>query len=285
MSERSDRFTERARKALAFAEQEARRLNHDAIDTEHLLLGLIREGEGLGAKILAGLGVEIAQVREKVATLVGPGAQPIADQLRLGLTPRAKQAIEHAWEEARKLQHQYVGTEHLLLGLIRRDGRAEKPISATVLEGLGLDLDQVRQEVIRVCTSVASRPGLRPQAAVDYLRGLLGTPVKPEPREHVVTCRVDDRTLTALDALVETGVHATRSEAAARLIEAGLEANRPLMEKVFAAVEEIHRIREQTQVLAQAWKPEQAGGAPTGDTVSESGRTDGENQPSRANGG
>ncbi|MEW6231524.1 MAG: ATP-dependent Clp protease ATP-binding subunit [Chloroflexota bacterium] len=140
----TERFTERARKALLYAQEEAQRFNHNYIGTEHILIGLVREGEGTAAQVLAGMGVDLDRVRGAVEFIIGRG-----DRLMLGeagLTPRAKKVLEYAVDEARRLGHHYVGTEHLLLGLVReREG-----IAAGVLERLGINLDRVRGETVQL---------------------------------------------------------------------------------------------------------------------------------------
>src|SRR4051812_35996538 len=118
MTERFNKFTERARKVLTLAEEEARRFNHNYIGTEHILLGLVREGDGVAARVLANLGMELPKVRSAVEFVVGRGQQMVVGEL--GLTPRAKQVIELAVAEARSLNHAYIGTEHLLLGILRQ---------------------------------------------------------------------------------------------------------------------------------------------------------------------
>jgi len=115
MADRFDKFTERARKVLQLAQEEAQRFNHNYIGTEHLLLGLVREGEGVAAKVLANLGVELNKVRSAVEFIIGRGDRTVTGDI--GLTPRAKKVIELSVDEARRLNHHYIGTEHLLLGL------------------------------------------------------------------------------------------------------------------------------------------------------------------------
>ncbi len=141
MAERFDKFTERARKVLQLAQEEAQRFNHNYIGTEHLLLGLVREGEGVAAKVLANLGVDLNKVRSAVEFIIGRGERTITGDI--GLTPRAKKVIELSVEEARRLNHNYIGTEHLLLGLVREG----EGIAAGVLESLGVSLERVRQQV------------------------------------------------------------------------------------------------------------------------------------------
>jgi excisionase family DNA binding protein len=151
--ERFDKFTERARHVLTLAQEEATNLSHNYIGTEHLLLGLLREGEGVAATVLTGLGVELARVRSGVEFIIGSGDKPPAGEV--GLTPRAKKVIELAVDEARQLGHHYIGTEHLLLGLVR-EGHG---IAAGVLESLGVTLEKVRAETLRVLTQGARDPG------------------------------------------------------------------------------------------------------------------------------
>ncbi len=144
MAEKFDKFTERARKVLNLAQEEAHRFNHNYIGTEHILLGLVREGEGVAARVLGNLGVELHKVRSAVEFIIGRGEKMVLGDI--GLTPRAKKVIELAIDEARRLNHHYIGTEHLLLGLVREG----EGIAAGVLESLGVSLEKVRSEVIKV---------------------------------------------------------------------------------------------------------------------------------------
>src|SRR6266513_2929299 len=139
----SNRFTERGQRVILIAQEEAKRLNHDYVGTEHILLGLIALGEGVAAQVLANLGVDLRRVRSEIEKIVGTGD----NVMLLGeipFTPRAKKVLELAVEEAQNMAHNYVGTEHLLLGLIRE----EEGVAARVLENLGVRLDVVREEVI-----------------------------------------------------------------------------------------------------------------------------------------
>ena len=139
----SNRFTERAQRVILIAQEEAKRLNHDYVGTEHILLGLIALGEGVAAQVLSNLGVDLRRVRSEIEKIVGTGD----NVMLLGeipFTPRAKKVLELAVEEAQNMAHNYVGTEHLLLGLIRE----EEGVAARVLENLGCRLDVVREEVI-----------------------------------------------------------------------------------------------------------------------------------------
>src|SRR3990167_2062083 len=161
-----NRFTERARKVILLAKEEAKRFNHDYIGTEHILLGLIREGEGVAAAVLASMGLTPEKIRLEVEKLVQPGPSTIISG-DIPFTPKAKKVIELAMEEARTLGHNYVGTEHLLLGLIREG----EGVASQVLLNMGLELDRVREEVMNLLgtgipgyetTQKTARPGKTP---------------------------------------------------------------------------------------------------------------------------
>ena len=140
--ERFNKFTERARKVLSLAQEEAQRFQHNYIGTEHLLLGLVREGEGVAAEVLANLGVELNKVRSAVEFIIGRGDRIVLGEI--GLTPRAKKVVELAVDEAHLLNHDYIGTEHLLLGLVRE----KEGIAAGALEGLGVNLEKARMQTL-----------------------------------------------------------------------------------------------------------------------------------------
>ena len=154
-----NRFTERARKVIVLAKEEARRFNHDYIGTEHLLLGLIREGEGVAAAVLQKMGLGLESIRLEVEKLVqpGPSTQMQGD---VPFTPRSKKALELSAEEARSLGHNYIGTEHLLLGLIREG----EGVASQVLINLGLDLNRVRSEIMELLGSATPGFSGGPQA-------------------------------------------------------------------------------------------------------------------------
>jgi ATP-dependent Clp protease ATP-binding subunit ClpA len=139
-----ERFTDRARRAMDLAHDEARLLNHAYVGTEHMLLGLISEGEGIAAQALESLGISLEAVRQQVQQIIGGGQQAAPEHIPL--TPRAKKVLELARREAFQLGHTHIGTEHILLGLIR-EGRG---VAAQVLADLGADLNRVRQQVIRL---------------------------------------------------------------------------------------------------------------------------------------
>lgn len=140
------RFTERAQKVLALAQEEAVRLGHKDIGTEHVLLGLIREGEGIAAKALQALGLGLDKIQSEVESLIGRGAEQPSN---INYTPRAKKVIELSMDEARKLGHTYVGTEHILLGLIREG----EGVAARILNNLGVSLNKARQQVLQLLGS------------------------------------------------------------------------------------------------------------------------------------
>ncbi|MBM7601719.1 ATP-dependent Clp protease ATP-binding subunit ClpC [Virgibacillus halotolerans] len=146
------RFTERAQKVLALSQEEAVRLGHSNIGTEHILLGLVREGDGIAAKALESLGLEVPKIQEEVEKLIGAGKQPMQS---IHYTPRAKKVVELSQDEARKLGHSYVGTEHILLGLIREG----EGVAARVLNNLGVSLNKARQQVLQLLGSNESQAG------------------------------------------------------------------------------------------------------------------------------
>jgi hypothetical protein len=137
-----ERFTERARRVLVLAQEEARFLEHNFIGTEHLLLGLVREADGVAAKALGELGIGLDDVRQRVKETIGPAGSPMTSSPPF--TPRAKKVLELSLREALQLQHNYIGTEHILLGLVREG----EGVAARVLVSLGADLSRVRQKVV-----------------------------------------------------------------------------------------------------------------------------------------
>ena len=164
MASRFEKFSERARRVLSLAQEEAQRFNHNYIGTEHILLGLVRETEGVAARVLSNLGVELTKVRSAVEFIIGRGEKSVPGEI--GLTPRAKKVIELAVDEARRLNHSYIGTEHLLIGLLREG----EGVAAGVLESLGVTLEKIRNETSRVLSQNA------PQSAQSG-RGGTRTPV------------------------------------------------------------------------------------------------------------
>jgi len=158
MANRFEKFTDRARRVLTYAQEEAERFNHSHIGTEHVLLGLVREDDGVAAKAFVNLGIEPNKVRASVEFMIGKGEKAATGEI--GLTPRAKKVIELAVDEARRLNHHYIGTEHLLLGLLREG----EGVAANVMESLGVNLEKARTEINNILSKNApqTRGGGRP---------------------------------------------------------------------------------------------------------------------------
>ena len=183
MGSRFEKFSERARRVLSLAQEEAQRFNHNYIGTEHILLGLVRETEGVAARVLSGLSVDLTKVRSAVEFIIGRGERPA--QGEIGLTPRAKKVVELAVDEARRMNHTYIGTEHLLIGLLREG----EGVAAGVLESLGVNLEKVRAETHRILSnsgsgsSTSSRSSTRTptldQLGVDLTSAALGGKLDP----------------------------------------------------------------------------------------------------------
>jgi ATP-dependent Clp protease ATP-binding subunit ClpC len=159
-----ERFTDRARRVVVLAQEEARMLNHNYIGTEHILLGLIHESEGVAARALEALGISLDQVRKDVQELVGPGSSAPS---HIPFTPRAKKVLELALREALQLGHNYIGTEHILLGLVREG----EGVGAQVLRSRGASLEAVRVEVSTLLTGYQEE-------------GVAGPPEPPDPTVH-----------------------------------------------------------------------------------------------------
>jgi ATP-dependent Clp protease ATP-binding subunit ClpC len=166
-----ERFTERARRVVVLAQQEARMLDHNYIGTEHILLGLIREGDGVAARALTALGISLDATRQAVENIIGRGAQSLPESGHIPFTPRAKKVLELSLREAVQLGHDYIGTEHILLGLIR-EGYG---VAAQVLAGSDVDLNRARQQVIELLHGRSAKqasPSSGPLADDDLLSRL-----------------------------------------------------------------------------------------------------------------
>jgi Clp amino terminal domain, pathogenicity island component len=184
------RFTDRARTVVVLAQDEARRLDHNYIGTEHLLLGLIREGEGVAAKALEALGISLDSVRQQVEQIIGQGQQ--APSGHIPFTPRAKKVLELSLRESQQLGHNYIGTEHILLGVIHPgDGVARQ-----VLVKLGADPNRVRQQVIRLLQEHSAEESVSARSAAQELRLLPAVKSRLEAAEQ---------RLTAIEQRVGTG--------------------------------------------------------------------------------
>ena len=175
-----ERFTDRARRVVVLAQEHARLLGHTYIGTEHVLLGLIDEGEGVAAKVLTDLGISLDAVRERIEEVIGTGGSSPPGSIPF--TPRAKKVFEYSLREGLQLGHSYIGTEHLLLGLIREG----EGVAAQILTSLGLDLSIARQKVIQTLS------GQKPPAS-RYLR----SPIDPE--SYI------DAAVPGIDVLLEHG--------------------------------------------------------------------------------
>ncbi len=171
-----ERFTDRARQVIVRAQEEARGFNHDWIGTEHLLLGLLRVEDGIAAGALTSLGVGPDAARQAVAAVIPRGAEPLPPSGHIPFTPRSKKVLEYSLREAMQLGHDHIGTEHILLGLLREgDG-----VGAQVLAGFSMDLDRARQQVIQLLHGPSGEPAPAPAAspswpAADELVGRLAS--------------------------------------------------------------------------------------------------------------
>jgi ATP-dependent Clp protease ATP-binding subunit ClpC len=168
------RFTDRARRVVVLAQHEARKLDHDYIGTEHILLGLIDEGQGVATTALTSMGISLEDMRQAVQDTIGRGAQP-PESGHIPFTPQAKKVLELSLRESMQLGHEYIGTEHILLALIREGGGA-----AQLLAGAGVDLDRARQQVIELLYGhrEAGSAAAPPPASADELTGRLTSIVK-----------------------------------------------------------------------------------------------------------
>jgi ATP-dependent Clp protease ATP-binding subunit ClpA len=235
-----ERFTDRARRVVVLAQEEARMLNHAHIGTEHLLLGLVHEGQGVAGRALEALGISLEAVRREVEEVVGQGEQPPSGHIPF--TPRAKKVLELSLRESTQLGHEYIGTEHILLGLLREG----EGVAAQVLVKMGTDLNQVRQKVIEL---LHGRSGERPpsgrrvsaRAAGDLLGVLDALDQRLEAIERWVGMRPDLRDLDEGIARVrrdkEAAIEAQEFQTAAALRdqERELVAGRDAQEKEHAA--------------------------------------------------
>jgi ATP-dependent Clp protease ATP-binding subunit ClpC len=179
-----ERFTDRARRSVVFAQEEARLLNHNYIGTEHILLGLLREEEGVAATALKTLGVSLEATRLRVEEIIGEGREMPPGHIPF--TPRAKKVLELSLREALQLGHNYIGTEHILLGLIREG----EGVAAQVLKELGADFDRVRQTVIQLLSGYAAGsegPSVEGEAEMAELTPEVARSLGP-PREDAPTC-------------------------------------------------------------------------------------------------
>jgi ATP-dependent Clp protease ATP-binding subunit ClpC len=232
-----ERFTDRARKVMQLANQEAQRFSHQYIGTEHILLGLIKEGSGVAADVLKNLGIDPAKVRREIELIVQPGPNMMT-MGKLPQTPRAKKVVEYAIDEARKINHDYVGTEHLLLGLVRE----EEGVAGQVLMHLGLKLQVLRDEVIKLLSAIpdtAQRSESRQQNDKSQLRSEVAAdqmtllPVQVRQAFRMIECLVD-----AFASMKEEAVAAKDFERAASLRD------------------HVHGLGKMKEWLLREWHPE-----------------------------
>jgi ATP-dependent Clp protease ATP-binding subunit ClpC len=180
-----ERFTDRARRVVVLAQEEARMLNHNYIGTEHLLLGLIQEGEGVAAQALDALGISLEDARRDIEEIIGQG--PAVPTGHIPFTPRAKKVLEFALREALQLGHNYIGTEHILLGLVREG----EGVAAQVLQKLGADLARVREIVVELLPGSSESAGRSPRRRRSRRTTEVapsGTPVSPEDFPTCSSC-------------------------------------------------------------------------------------------------
>jgi ATP-dependent Clp protease ATP-binding subunit ClpC len=228
-----ERFTDRARKVMQLANQEAMRFSHQYIGTEHILMGLVKEGSGVAANVLNSLNIDVREIRLEVEKIVqsGPNAEAYG---KLPQTPRAKKVIEYSIEEARNLNHDYVGTEHLLLGLLRD----QEGVAAQVLTNLGLTLEDVREEVRRVLESNHSTE----RSSLPALEEAKAQPVPPELQADVLVEQMN-RLIEALRSEKEWSVARQDFERAASARDHAI-----LMQK------SLHRIIEVLKWKCHDWR-------------------------------
>jgi hypothetical protein len=214
------RFTDRARRVIVLAQDEARLLNHNYIGTEHILLGLVHEGEGVAAKALESLGISLAVVQQQVEEIIGQGQEEPSGHIPF--TPRAKKVLELSLREAQQLGHNYIGTEHILLGLIREgDG-----VAAQVLVQHGADLNRVRQQVTHLLFGHQAEEAVAARSAERELRLLPG--VQARMRE------VEQR-LAAIEQRVGTGPDTSDLDEQIEVVRTGIEAAVEALEHALAA--------------------------------------------------
>lgn len=237
-----EKFTERAKRVVVLAQEEARRLS-SSVGPEHLLLGIATEQDGIGGHVLGRLGVTLDMARGVVESVACRRKRHVKGRPVKGrevpFSEDGKRALRFALEEARRLKHGYVGTEHLLLGLFRLEGG---PI-VNVIGRLRLTHKRVQDLVIQYLATAL------------HQRQLWG---EKGARSNVVMCRVNDRDLEAIDFLIEAGIRTTRSDAAGWLISAGIEGNKALFDKLHHTAKEIRHLRDQAKEITRQMSPETA---------------------------
>ncbi len=210
-----ERFTDRARRVVVLAQEEARLLNHNYIGTEHLLLGLIHEGEGVAAMALESLGISLEAVRAQVEEIIGQGQR--APTGHIPFTPRAKKVLELSLREATQLSHNYIGTEHILLGLIREG----EGVAAQVLVKLGADLSRVRQQVIQLLSGYVGGEAAahKPAARTRLVRMTVPEELREADQQLAQARREKEAAIDAEDFEQAAGLRDKERELARRVAE------------------------------------------------------------------
>jgi ATP-dependent Clp protease ATP-binding subunit ClpC len=206
-----ERFTDRARRVIVLAQEEARLLDHDYIGTEHILLGLIREREGVAAQALESLGISLEAVRAEVEQVIGRGQTTPGPQIPF--TPRSKKVLELSLREARSLGHDYIGTEHILLGLIREG----EGVAAQVLVKLGADLQRTREQVIALLSGYAG--GVEPSAETRLVRMALPEDLRELQEQLAQARRQKERAIDAGDFDQAAALRDQERQLLGRLVE------------------------------------------------------------------
>jgi hypothetical protein len=236
---RFERFTPRARHALALAEEETRRTGHAEIRPEHLLLGVLREGTGLAIVILQRAGLDLDELRADAERRLGRGEGTPPE--RMPLSEACQRALRLAVEESERLQLRFVGTEHLLVGLLREGGSLDPAVLTDFALGT----------LLRGTYGFVTTPR-RAREATSAMPSFTGYRMAASAtRDNVLSIRVGDDDLAAVDALVEIGIARSRSEAAAWLLGSGVMANRSLFERAQSVISEVRRLRDEAQQIAQ----------------------------------
>jgi ATP-dependent Clp protease ATP-binding subunit ClpA len=219
----------RARKVLNLAQQIVQQHRHAAITPEHILLALVEEEDGIAAQVLVQLGIDLEQLQARINMILDSMPVEKLPPEIVGMSPRAKKVMAIAIRTAGTLRQRGLGAEHLLLGIMYE----ESSPSAEILQNLGLTMEQVQTHLM----------------AISALRGAI--PSEGGPKNNVVTCRLDDSVLDALDALVEAGIRSSRSDAVAWLLSAGINAHKELFDRVYTTVAEIRQLRSEAQLIAR----------------------------------
>jgi ATP-dependent Clp protease ATP-binding subunit ClpA len=236
-----ERFTDRARRVVVLAQEEARLLNHDYIGTEHLLLGLAHEGQGVAAKALESLGIRLEAIRSQVEEIIGRGQSEAASSGHIPFTPRAKKVLELSLRESQQLGHNYIGTEHILLGLVREG----EGVAAQVLVKLGADLSRARTQVIRLLSGSAGDP--EAAAGMRLVRMTVPDDVREASERLAEVRRQKEAAIAAQDFDRATALRDTEEELLTRLAEREREWTAGV--DLAAVIQEIQRLHGEVKRL------------------------------------